>query len=81
MICYHCENAPECNVFRNLYSISEEFSINQCCKYKEPNANKYKKIAQDEYLLKLIYDYFTRQVIGYSEKEARQAITSAIWNL
>ena len=80
MICYGCNKASGCSVFRQLYSKSKDFSINQCEDYNEAN-NAYKKIAMHDDLMHLIYDYFTGQLEGVSESEARKAITSNMWNL
>lgn len=80
MICYKCNQAKNCSVFRKLHSISNDFSINQCADYNEAN-NKYKKIAMHDELMHLIYDYFTDQLVGVSEKDARKAIVSCMLDL
>lgn len=80
MICYKCNQAKNCSVFKKLYNMSNDFSINQCTDYNESN-NKYKKIAMHDELMHLIYDYFTGQLVGISEKEARKAIVSCISEL
>lgn len=77
MICYKCNQAKNCAVFKKLYNMSNDFSINQCADYNESN-NKYKKIAIHDELMHFIYDYFTGQLVGISEKEARKAIVSCI---
>lgn len=81
MICYKCNKASKCSVFRKLYSMSNDFVINQCEDYNELPHNTYKKIAMYDDLMHLIYDYFTEQLEGVSEKEARKAITSCMWDL
>lgn len=82
MICYHCEKASGCKVFRSLYSMSKDFNINDCRDYDETSNYKYKKIAEHDDLMHLIYDYFTDQVVGYySEEQIKAAITSAMWDL
>ena len=79
MICYHCQKAKECPTFRTLHTISKDFSINDCKDYDSADSYKYKKIAEKDSLLRLIYDYFTGQVEGeYSDEEVREAITSAM---
>ncbi|MDD5901727.1 MAG: hypothetical protein PUC73_12630 [Lachnospiraceae bacterium] len=82
MLCYHCKKAEDCATFRNLYSMSTDFAINKCRNYVETEADKYKLIAENDELMKLIYDYFTHQVVGnYTDEEVKQAITSALWSL
>ena len=81
MICYHCTKASGCSVFRSLYSISKDFCINDCRDFDDASAYKYKKIAENDDLMRLIYDYFTGNVEGYSEDETKKAITSTIWSL
>lgn len=80
MICYRCNKASGCSVFRKLHSMSDDFSINQCEDYNEAN-NTYKKIAMHDDLMHLIYDYFTGQLSGVSEEEAKKAIVSNMWSL
>lgn len=80
MICYRCSKANGCSVFRKLHSISDDFSINQCEDYNETN-NAYKKIAMHDDLMHLIYDYFTGQLSGVSEDEAKKAIVRNMWRL
>lgn len=82
MICYHCQKTRECPIFRKLYTMSKDFSINDCKDYEPVKPYKYKKIAANDALLRLIYDYFTGQVEGgYSDEEVRKVITSAMWDL
>ena len=80
MVCYRCNKASGCSVFRQLHSISNDFSINQCEDYNEANY-AYKKIAMHDDLMRLIYDYFTDKLVGVTEKEARKAITNCMWDL
>lgn len=72
MICYDCRNLGNCSVFRQLNSLSSDFSINNCKDYNEENY--YKRIAEHDDLMHLIYDYFTGRLKGVSEAEARKAI-------
>lgn len=82
MLCYHCRNAEVCDIFRNLYSASNDFDINQCKNYEDASQYKYKKIAYHDDLMHLMYDYFTGQVDGdYSDEQVRDAIAHAILNL
>lgn len=82
MICYHCEKAIGCNAFRLLHSLSNDFSINDCKDYDEVSKYKYRRIAENDDLMHLIYDYFTDQIEGgYSAEEAKAAITSTMWSL
>ena len=82
MICYHCEKASGCQAFRTLHSMSKNFSINDCRAYEGVSKYKYRKIAQHDELLHLIYDYFTGQVEGgFSDEEVKRVITNEIWSL
>jgi hypothetical protein len=82
MLCYHCQKVQECPIFRNLYTKSADFSINDCKDYVSAEKYKYRKIATNDDLMRLIYDYFTGQVkVKYSDEEIRQAITSTICGL
>lgn len=82
MLCYHCQKVQECPIFRKLYTKSADFSINDCKDYVSTGKYKYRKIAENDELMCLIYDYFTGQVKGeYSDEEIRQVITSTMWNL
>ena len=80
MICYRCNKASGCSVFRQLHSMSNKFSIDQGENYNEANS-AYKKIAMHDDLMHLIYDYFTGKLEGVSEDEARKAIISNMWSL
>ena len=79
MICYRCKNIKTCDSIKVAYK--EEFEISKCEKFSETNAYKYKHIAANEALLKLIYDYFTDNVDGHSLDEAKEAITRTIMEL
>ena len=79
MICYHCKNFKTCDCIRFAYT--EGFEISKCKNFSETTEYKYKHIAENEALLKLIYDYFTDNVDGYSLEEAKEAITRAIIGL
>ena len=81
VICYSCYKASECPTFRKLYSTSKDFCINDCNDYDPVSRYKYKRIAENDNLMHLIYDYFTEQLEGYTYEEAKMAITSAMWNL
>ena len=80
MICYSCNKASNCYAFKKLNSMSDDFSINKCEDYNEAK-NAYKKIAMHDDLMHLIYDYFTEQLEGVSEKEAKRVITTCMWDL
>lgn len=82
MLCYKCKNALNCNVFRTLYSKSKDFYINECTDYDELPDRTYRKIAEHDDLMRLIYDYFTDQVDGdYTEEKIVASIRSAMLNL
>lgn len=82
MICYHCKNVDACSLFRQAYSMFEDFEIFKCKNYDEGSKYKYRLIAKNDNLLRLIYDYFTDNVSGeYSDEEVKEVITSAIWSL
>lgn len=82
MLCYHCTKAASCHTFRTLYTMSKDFSINDCNDYEAMSKYTYRKIAENDDLLHLIYDYFTGQVDGnYTEEQIKSAITAAILDL
>lgn len=82
MICYRCEKISSCPTFRSLCSISKDFNIKDCRGYDEASQYKYRRIAENDDLMHLIYDYFTGQVEGgYSDEETKAAITNAMWSL
>lgn len=79
MICYRCNNVRTCDWVRFAYS--DEFEISKCKNFSEMTEYRYKHIAENEALLKLIYDYFTDNVDGHSLEEAKEAITRTIIGL
>lgn len=80
MICYSCKKAEHCSTFK--CAIYEEFSINDCKKFDESNIYKYKKIANNDDLMHLMYDYFVGHIEdGHTYDEAKQAIINALRNL
>ena len=81
MICYHCTKASDCPTFRTLYSMSKDFCINDCRDFVDASDYKYRKIAENDALMRLIYDYFTGNIEGHSEEEAKRAITGALWDM
>ena len=81
MLCYHCDKANSCPTLRTLYSMSKDFCINECRDYNETLKNKYKKIAFNDNLMHLIYDYFTGQLEGCTEAQAKRAIISTLMDL
>lgn len=72
MICNNCRNQNKCSTLKQLYNMSSDFSINHCKDYNSDN--RYRKIAEHDDLMRLIYDYFTGQLVGVSEVEAKKAI-------
>jgi len=86
MICYSCEKIGECSIFQNLYKISNDFHIDNCKDYIETSKYKYRKIAEHDDLMALIYDYFTNQIeeeiaSKYSDEEIRNIIKRNMWKL
>lgn len=81
MLCYHCTNASGCPTFRTLYSMSKDFCINDCRDFDDALDSTYMKIAENKDLMRLIYDYFTDNIDGYSKEEAYEAITLVLFNL
>lgn len=81
MICYHCKNIGGCETFRSLYNMSQDFNINHCINYDETSNYKYKRIAEHDDLMHLIYDYFTEQVEGFDDEYVKEAIARSMWNL
>ena len=81
MICYHCKKVESCPTFRTLYSMSNDFCIDNCRDYDDASNYKYKKIAENDDLMRLVYDYFIGNLEGCSEDEAKEAIISAIWSM
>ena len=62
MVCYNCKNVNTCEIFLALHYMSSDFCINECKKYEDESKYKYKKIADHDDLMHLIYDYFTLKV-------------------
>lgn len=87
MICYSCEKIGECSIFQKLCKISNDFCINDCMEYIKASEFKYKRIAEHDDLMALIYDYFTNQIDKeelpreYSDEEIKECITKAMWRL
>lgn len=79
MICYSCQHAYDCDWIR--FACSEGFEIGNCLNFSAMLEYRYKRIATNEALLKLIYDYFTDNINSHSKEEAYEAITRAIKNL
>lgn len=86
MICYKCEKLNSCNILQKLYLISNDFCINNCKEYIEESKFKYRKIAEHDNLMALIYDYFTNQIENevsnkYSDEEIKDILTKAMLEL
>ena len=82
MICYHCKNIGGCKTFYHLHCTSKDFSINHCVDYDDAPAYRYKRIAEHDDLMHLIYDYFTEQIEGdFSDEEIIRVIKNAMWDL
>ena len=82
MICLHCNKICECHIVQTLYSMSNDFCINNCKNYDEMPGRKYIHIAEHDDLMALVYDYFTGNLkYDINEDEAKEAITRAMWNL
>lgn len=81
MLCYNCDKVSSCPTLRTLYSMSKDFCINECKDYNQTLRTKYKNIAKNDDLMHLIYDYFTGQLEGCTEEEAKRVIISTIMDL
>lgn len=87
MLCYSCDKIGGCSIFQKLYKISNDFFINDCLEYVGAPELKYRKIAEHDDLMALIYDYFTNQIDSeelnreYSYEEIKELITKAMWRL
>lgn len=87
MICYTCDKIADCSIFQKLYKISNDFFIKNCLEYVEASEFKYRKIAENDKLMHLVYDYFTNQInkeellIECSDEEIKDLITKAMWRL
>lgn len=75
MLCYTCDKAKDCIVYKKLLMISTDFSIKECETYTNSSVRKYKKIAENDTLMRLIYDYFLDDVQGgYTKEEVEKVI-------
>ena len=83
MICYHCTKANECPTFRTLYVISDDFCINKCKDFEKTSAYTYRKIAENDDLMRLIYDYFIGEVKvnGYTDDEIKGVIRHQLMDM
>ena len=87
MICYSCDKIGGCSIFQKLSKISNDFRIDDCMEYIEAPEFKYKRIAEHDDLMALIYDYFTNQIDKEelprecSDEEIKECITKAMWRL
>lgn len=82
MICYNCTKAERCPMIRMLCSVSGDFCINDCKEFDETSKYRYRKIAEHDELMHLIYDYFAEQIEGdFSEKEVVAVIKDALLRL
>lgn len=82
MICAKCKNAIICDHIR--YAVNHDFNINNCKNFILNDIYKYIKIAEDEDLLLLIYNYFTDEEELYSlytKEEIEKIIQREIKNL
>ena len=82
MICYRCKRVHICPMFQRLYNASKDFSINDCKDFDEELSCKYKKLAENDDLMHLIYDYFLGQLeVDVAEEEVVRAIKRELLNL
>lgn len=82
MICYRCKRVHICPIFQRLYNASKDFSINDCKNFDEELSCKYKKLAENDDLMHLIYDYFLGQVeVDATEEEVVRVIKKALLEL
>lgn len=82
MICYRCKKIYTCPTFQRLYDTSKDFSINDCKYFDEELSCKYKKIAENDELMHLIYDYFLGQVeVDATQEEVVRVIKRALLDL
>jgi hypothetical protein len=69
-------------MLRMLCSTSSDFCINTCKEFDEASKYRYKKIAEHDDLMRLIYDYFAGQIEGdHSEEEVVSVIKDALLRL
>lgn len=83
MICYHCKNIHSCKTFQTLYDTSKDFRINHCTNYEDAPEYKYKRIAEHDELMHVVYDYFTNKIVdvNLSDEEIKDRIAKAMWRL
>ena len=81
MLCYNCDKVSSCPTLRTLYSLPRDFCINECTDYNQTLRTKYKNIAKNDDLMHLIYDYFTGQLEGCTEAQAKRVIISTLMDL
>lgn len=82
MICGRCAKVKDCPKFQRMYFDFEDFSINKCQYFEDEEKYRYKKIAEHDDLMHLLYDFFTEQVEGdFSDEEIIRVIKHAMWNL
>ena len=83
MICYNCTKSNECQTFRTLYVISDDFCIKKCKDFEKTSAYKYRKIAANDDLMKLIYDYFMDTVVidDYTDDEVKGVIRQHLMDM
>ena len=79
MICYRCEKVYTCDWVR--FANKENFEISKCANFSEIQEFKYKRIAEHDELMKLIYDYFTDRVEGHSDEETKEVLTRVMMSL
>lgn len=78
MICAKCNNLRSCDI------VNRSININSCKNFILNDIYKYLKIAENEDLLLLIYNYFTNEEELYSlytKKEIEEKIQKAIKSL
>lgn len=78
MICAKCNNLRSCDI------VNHSININSCKNFILNDIYKYLKIAENEDLLLLIYNYFTNEEELYSlytKKEIEEKIQKAIKSL
>ena len=82
MICYRCKNVHVCSAFQTLCDVSKDFSINDCKHFDEALECKYKKLADNDDLMHLIYDYFLDKLeIDVAEEEVVRVIRRELLKL
>lgn len=82
MLCYNCDKVKTCSIYNNLCCMSNNFSIDNCKDFDEVSKYKYKRIAEHDELMHLIYDYFLGQVEGdFPEEKVVYVIKRELLNL